>query len=88
MLRLLWVSVLVVFLDQVSKLWIRMTFEEYEVLVIWPVFNLTLAYNTGAAFSLLADAGGWQRGFFIAVGSIVTLIMIVWLSRLRPADVR
>ena len=86
MLRLLWVSVLVVFLDQVSKLWIRMTFEEYEVLVIWPVFNLTLAYNTGAAFSLLADAGGWQRGFFIAVGSIVTLIMIVWLSRLRPAE--
>lgn len=86
MLRLIWVSGLVVVLDQISKLWIRMTFEDYEVLVVWPVFNLTLAYNTGAAFSLLADAGGWQRGFFIVVGVVVTLILLVWLSRLRPAE--
>lgn len=61
MLRLLWLSVLVVVLDQASKLWVVAIFDEYEVLTVWPVFNLTLVYNTGAAFSFLSDAGGWQR---------------------------
>ena len=51
---------LVIVLDQATKLWIVAVFDEWEVLVVWPVFNLTLVYNTGAAFSLLADAGGWQ----------------------------
>ena len=62
MLRLLWLSLQVV-LDQVSKLWIMARFQEFEVLTVWPVFNLTLVYNTGAAFSFLSDAGGWQRWF-------------------------
>ena len=86
MLRLLWVSVLVVILDQLSKFWIVSTFREYEVLTVWPVFNLTLVYNTGAAFSILADAGGWQRGFFIGVSLVVTLVMLVWLSRLTTVE--
>jgi signal peptidase II len=86
MLRLLWLSALVVVLDQATKLWIVAVFEEWEVLVVWPVFNLTLVYNTGAAFSLLADAGGWQRGFFITVASVVTVIMLIWLIRLRPEE--
>jgi signal peptidase II len=86
MLRLLWFSALVVLLDQATKLWIVAVFDEWEVLVVWPVFNLTLVYNTGAAFSLLADAGGWQRVFFIAVATLVTLIMAIWLSRLRPDE--
>ena len=80
--RLLWLSGLVVVLDQLSKFWIMATFEEYEVLVIWPVFNLTLVYNTGAAFSFLSDAGGWQRWFFITIGILVSAIMAVWLRRL------
>jgi signal peptidase II len=83
---LLWLSALVVVLDQVTKLWIVASFEEFEVMVVWPVFNLTLVYNTGAAFSLLADAGGWQRTFFITVGSIVTVVMLVWLGRLKPYE--
>jgi signal peptidase II len=86
MLRLLWFSALVVVLDQATKLWIVAVFDEWEVLVVWPVFNLTLVYNTGAAFSLLADAGGWQRLFFIAVATLVTLIMAIWLSRLQPDE--
>lgn len=83
---LLWLSGLVVVLDQVTKLWIMATFEEYEVLVIWPVFNLTLVYNTGAAFSFLSDAGGWQRGFFIAIGVVVSVVMVIWLSRLHAHE--
>jgi signal peptidase II len=87
MLRLLWISLVVLLLDQGSKLWIEATFEEFEVVVVWPVFNLTLVHNTGAAFSLLADAGGWQRVFFIGVAVVVTLVMLVWLARL-PRDER
>ncbi|MCB1774049.1 MAG: signal peptidase II [Gammaproteobacteria bacterium] len=86
MIRLLWLSAAVVFLDQASKLWILATFDEYEVLTVLPVFNLTLVYNTGAAFSFLSDAGGWQRWFFITVASVVTLVMAIWLHRLRPHE--
>lgn len=86
MWRLLWVSALVIALDQATKWWIVATFAEYEVRVVWPVFNLTLVYNTGAAFSFLADAGGWQRGFFITVAVVVTLVMLVWLTRLRADE--
>jgi signal peptidase II len=85
MLKLLWLSLLVVVLDQLSKYWIMISFEEYEVLRVWPVFNLTLVYNTGAAFSFLSDAGGWQRWFFVTIGVLVSAAMVVWLSRL---DVR
>ena len=83
---LLWLSGLVILLDQLSKFWIMATFEEYEVLVIWPVFNLTLVYNTGAAFSFLSEAGGWQRWFFITLSSGVSVALIVWLWRLDKAD--
>lgn len=86
MLRLLWISVLVVVLDQLSKYSIVLAFDEFEVLTVWPVFNLTLVYNTGAAFSFLADAGGWQLGFLISVSLIVTAVMLVWLSRLSPHE--
>ncbi|MCB1722368.1 MAG: lipoprotein signal peptidase [Chromatiaceae bacterium] len=86
MARLLWLSVLVIVLDQVSKFWIMATFEDYEVLEIWPVFNLTLVYNTGAAFSFLSDAGGWQRWLFIGLGGLVSLGMVVWLTRLRDGE--
>lgn len=85
-MRLLWVSLVTIVLDQISKWWIVETFAEYEVRVIWPVFNLTLVYNTGAAFSFLADAGGWQRGFFISVAIVVTVVMLIWLARLRSDE--
>ena len=86
MLRLLWLSLLVVALDQVSKLWIMAHFQEFEVLTVWPVFNLTLVYNTGAAFSFLSDAGGWQRWFFVVLGSAVCLGMVIWLRMLGAAE--
>lgn len=45
-------------------------------------FDLMLAHNTGAAFSFLADAGGWQRWFFVVIALVVSGVMVVWLSRL------
>ena len=49
---------------------------------VWPVFKLTILHNTGAAFSFLADAGGWQRGFLVAVSLGVSLFIGGWLYRI------
>lgn len=86
MLRLLWLSLLVIVLDQLSKFWIMASFQDYEVLKVWPVFNLTLVYNTGAAFSFLSDAGGWQRWFFVVIGVLVSAAMVIWLARLDQRE--
>jgi signal peptidase II len=59
---------------------------EGEVLVLLPFFNLTLAYNPGAAFSFLSDQGGWQRWFFIVLAFVVSAVLLVWLSRLKREE--
>ena len=46
-------------------------------------FKLTLLHNPGAAFSFLADAGGWQRWFLVSISSVVSLVILVWLYRIR-----
>lgn len=66
---------LVVVLDQATKSWVLAVFHHGESLVVTPFFNLTLLFNTGASFSFLADAGGWQRWFFI----VLALAVSVWL---------
>jgi len=78
--RWLWVSALVIALDQASKVWITGHFVYGEILVILGVFNLVLAHNTGAAFSFLSDAGGMQRWLFSII-AIVASAWIVWLLR-------
>jgi signal peptidase II len=87
MLRWLWFSLLIIVLYQVTKQLIEASFMVYETLSVLPFFNLTLAYNEGAAFSFLSDQGGWQRWFFALMASGVTIVLVVWLSRLRGEKV-
>ncbi|MDR2000804.1 MAG: signal peptidase II [Zoogloeaceae bacterium] len=70
---------LVVALDQASKAWVLAVFQAGESLAVAPVFNLTLLFNAGASFSFLADAGGWQRWFFIALALAVSAWLILLL---------
>ena len=86
MLRFLWLSLVLVVLDQATKWWVLGDFRPYEVREVLPVFNLVLVFNEGAAFSFLSDAGGWQRWFFVALSSGVSLVLLVWLVRLKPAE--
>jgi signal peptidase II len=86
MLRFLWVSLVVVLADQASKLWILANFNEYQVVQVWPVFNLTLVYNTGAAFSFLADAGGWQRYLFTGLAMVVSVVLVIWLKGMKAHE--
>jgi signal peptidase II len=81
--RWLWLSLLVVVLDQISKQLIESSLMVYETVPVLPFFNLTLAYNEGAAFSFLSDQGGWQRWFFALVAAVVVVVLVVWLTRLR-----
>lgn len=83
----LWLSVLVVVLDQASKWYFENTLELYQQIVVIPsYFSWTLAYNTGAAFSFLADSSGWQRWLFALIAVVVSAVLIIWLKRLGRAD--
>ena len=83
----LWLSLLVFVIDQASKFWFDNNLSMYQQIVIIPdYFSWTLAYNTGAAFSFLADAAGWQRWFFAAIAVVVSGVLVVWLKRLKPGE--
>lgn len=78
----LWLSVFVVAADQATKGFIVTTFELYDRVQVWPMFGITRLHNTGAAFSFLASAGGWQRWFFVSIAVAVTVLVCVWLKRM------
>jgi signal peptidase II len=80
--RWLPVTALVILLDQLSKAWIARHFTFDESVAVLPVLNVTLRFNTGAAFSVLADASGWQRWLFTGLALVVSGGIIVWLYRL------
>ena len=81
--RWLILSVLVIGLDLWTKALAESSIQYGEFIPVLPFFNLTLAYNPGAAFSFLADAGGWQRYFFTVVAVVAVIVMLVWLLRLK-----
>jgi signal peptidase II len=82
--RWLFLSVLVVVADQISKSYVVAHLEEFQVSSVLPVLDITLMHNVGAAFSFLASASGWQRWFFIALACSVSCGIAIWLLRLPP----
>ncbi|RTZ60799.1 MAG: signal peptidase II [Gammaproteobacteria bacterium] len=86
MLKWLWVSVLVVLLDQFSKVVAERALDDGSVVDLLPVLDLRLAYNTGAAFSLFENAGGWQQILFSAIGIVVSGFIVWYLRRLKRSQ--
>lgn len=79
----LWLSLLLIALDQVSKLYFIAVLDYgRSVPVIEGFWNWTLVHNYGAAFSFLADAGGWQRWFFSALALGISGLLVYWLRQL------
>ncbi|HIQ41973.1 Lipoprotein signal peptidase [Pseudomonas sp. THAF187a] len=77
-------SVLILVVDRVSKDFFEGSLSMYQRIQVIPdYFDWTLAYNTGAAFSFLADADGWQRWFFAAIAIVVSVVLVVWVKRLK-----
>jgi signal peptidase II len=80
MLKWLGISGLVLVLDQLTKVAVTRSFSLHEMVELTPFFNMVLVYNSGAAFSLLADAAGWQRELFIGI-AVAAAVWIAWLLR-------
>jgi len=72
--------------DQWTKRWIITNFKEHQIRPVVEWFNLTRLHNEGAAFSFLADAGGWQKYFFVTLALAVSAFVAVWLWRLPNKD--
>jgi signal peptidase II len=74
------VAAIVIVLDQITKTLVLGSFAPGESRTVTAFFNLVRVHNTGAAFSFLAGASGWQRWFFVAIGAAAT-VFIVWMLR-------
>jgi signal peptidase II len=81
--RWLPLSVVVIVLDQAVKAWMVHHFTPFERVRVLSVLDIILAYNTGAAFSFLSDAAGWQRWLFVVLALAVSAVLIGWMRRLR-----
>lgn len=82
----LWVSLLVIALDQATKQIAEAYLVPHQAVNVLPYFDWYLTYNPGAAFSFLADAGGWQRWFFTIVAILVSGFIFHWLRNLSREE--
>jgi signal peptidase II len=81
LLKWLGLALVVIVADHLTKWWVTSSLDYQEAIHVLPFFSLILVYNSGAAFSFLADAGGWQRWFFIAIGIVATVIIVRLLKQ-------
>jgi signal peptidase II len=79
-------AAIVVVLDQLTKYLAAAHLGFGQTVTLMPLLNLSLAYNEGAAFSFLSDSGGWQRWFFTTLSTLVSAVLVVWLSRLSAGE--
>ncbi len=86
MLKWLGLSLFTILLDQGTKLAIDSSMKLYQSIPILPFFKLTYVHNTGAAFSFLSEAGGWQRWFFAGLALAISCVIGVWLARLKQHE--
>jgi len=78
----LWLSASILVVDQLTKWIIVNQFALFEILPVTQFLELTRLHNEGAAFSLLAQAGGWQRWFFLALAGAIGVLIAWWLATL------
>jgi signal peptidase II len=86
MLIWLWLSALVIIIDQLTKRVVDTTMQLYQSIELIPYFQLTYLRNQGAAFSFLSGAGGWQRWFFIGLAVIASVFICIWLKKLHRSQ--
>ncbi len=86
MLRYVWISLLIIVADQVTK-WIADSQLGYHQSVhVIPYLEWFLSYNEGAAFSFLADAGGWQRWFLTTISIVTSIALLFWIKTMKADE--
>ena len=86
MLKWLGLSLLIIVLDLWTKSIASANLTMFQPVPVFPGFNFTLMHNRGAAFSFLSDASGWQRWFFTIVALVVSVVIVVWMHKLKPHE--
>lgn len=81
--RWLFIALILIVLDQATKLYFDAFYSYGERVNVLPIFDFTLVYNRGAAFSFLASEPGWQRWFFTGIGIIASVVIVWMLQRHR-----
>jgi signal peptidase II len=87
-LKWFWVSAVVLILDQCSKLLADAMLDLHQPVALMPLVDIRKTYNSGAAFSFLSDAAGWQRWFFIGLALLVIAYLVHWMRRLPAGQER
>jgi signal peptidase II len=85
-IKWLWISLLVVVVDQATKQIAEAQLTPHQAVNLLPFFDWYLTYNTGAAFSFLADAGGWQRWLFTVIAVIMSVLIVQWIRKLAAEE--
>lgn len=85
-LRWLWLVLVVIGIDFASKQWIMNNLMLHESMSVMPFFNFFYAHNYGAAFSFLADKGGWQRWFFAGIAIAIVVVLLVMMYRTAASN--
>ena len=89
-LKWLWLTFVIILIDQITKWMAESSLELISAgghsIPVFSHLNFTLAYNYGAAFSFLGDQGGWQRWFFTILAAVVSIVILIWMSKLKPKE--
>lgn len=85
-LKWLWISVGIVAMDQVAKQIAEAHLTPHQPVNLLPFFDWYLTYNPGAAFSMLANAGGWQRWLFTIIAIVISVVIVQWILNLSTKD--
>lgn len=80
------ITLVIIGLDLATKAWVSGNFDYGQRLEVLPVFDLVLLHNSGAAFSFLAESGGWQRWFFVGIAVVSCLVIWGWLNHLETNE--
>ena len=85
---LIWLglSVILLILDQVTKVIVSTQMKLYQSIELLPIFSFTYVHNYGAAFSFLSEAGGWQRWFFSIIAVTISVLLVYWLKKLPASN--
>ena len=85
-LKWLILSAVIIVADQATKYWAEHILGWDGLIPILPIFDFSLVHNTGAAFGFLAQMGGWQHVFFVALAVGISIALIISMALLKPVE--